>query len=115
MDRPRLLLTMGDVAGGGPEGIAKAWPRLVAGSRARARALPRVLYDGQIAVPHVTLHVALRDVFARLTTAAVLEKIRLLDGLLRRLKGAAPRLGVAALNPHASDGGLFGDEEDRII
>jgi 4-hydroxythreonine-4-phosphate dehydrogenase len=68
-----------------------------------------------LAVAHVTLHMALRDVFARLSTAAVLEKTRLLDGLLRRLLGRQPRLGVAALNPHAGDGGLFGDEEPTLI
>ncbi len=68
-----------------------------------------------LAVAHVTLHMALRDVFRHLTTAAVVEKARLLDELLRRLLERKPRLGVAALNPHASDGGLFGDEEERII
>jgi 4-hydroxy-L-threonine phosphate dehydrogenase PdxA len=34
---------------------------------------------------------------------------------LTRLLGRRPRLGVAALNPHASDGGLFGDEERTLI
>ena len=68
-----------------------------------------------LAVAHVTLHMALRDVFRHLSPGAVLEKARLLDGLLRRLLGRTPRLGVAALNPHASDGGLFGDEEATII
>jgi 4-hydroxythreonine-4-phosphate dehydrogenase len=58
---------------------------------------------------------ALRDVFRHLTPAAVLEKTRLLDRMLGRILGRKPRLGVAALNPHASDGGLFGDEEEHII
>jgi 4-hydroxythreonine-4-phosphate dehydrogenase len=74
-----------------------------------------VLWGDGIAVAHVTLHIALRDVFAGLTTPAVLEKVRLLNGLLPKLLGRQPRIGVAALNPHASDGGLFGDEETRII
>jgi 4-hydroxythreonine-4-phosphate dehydrogenase len=68
-----------------------------------------------LGVIHVTLHLALRDVFARLSTEAVLEKIALLDGVLRRLKQAPPRIGVAGLNPHASDGGLFGSEETALI
>jgi len=68
-----------------------------------------------LAVVHVTLHMALRDVFGHLSEAAIAEKIRLLDDLLRRLDGRRPRLAVAALNPHASDGGLFGDEETRLI
>jgi 4-hydroxythreonine-4-phosphate dehydrogenase len=70
--------------------------------------------DG-LAVAHVTLHMALRDVFRHLSTPAILEKIHLLDGLLPRLLGRRPRLAVAALNPHASDGGLFGEEEATLI
>jgi 4-hydroxythreonine-4-phosphate dehydrogenase len=58
---------------------------------------------------------ALRDVFRHITTDAVLEKIHLLHGVMRKLVARPPRLAVAALNPHASDGGLFGDEEARII
>jgi 4-hydroxythreonine-4-phosphate dehydrogenase len=68
-----------------------------------------------LGVVHVTLHMALRDVFGKITTAAVLEKIHLLDKIMRSLKRHAPRLGVAALNPHASDGGLFGDEEAQLL
>ena len=83
--------------------------------RTGVREFAMVLAVEGLAVAHVTLHMALRDVFRHLTTAAVVEKTRLLDGLLRRLLGRRPRLGVAALNPHASDGGLFGDEEERII
>lgn len=74
-----------------------------------------VLWGGGIAVAHVTLHMALHDVFADLTSGAIVEKIRLLDGLLARLIDRKPRIGVAALNPHAGDGGLFGDEESTLI
>jgi 4-hydroxythreonine-4-phosphate dehydrogenase len=83
--------------------------------RTGVREFAMVLAVEGLAVAHVTLHMALRDVFSHLTTAAVVEKAHLLDDLLSRLLGRKPRLGVAALNPHASDGGLFGDEEDRII
>jgi 4-phospho-D-threonate 3-dehydrogenase / 4-phospho-D-erythronate 3-dehydrogenase len=68
-----------------------------------------------LGVAHVTLHMALCEVFAHLTQDAVVSKIELLDHMMRRLKGAAPRLAVAALNPHAGEEGLFGDEETRII
>jgi 4-hydroxythreonine-4-phosphate dehydrogenase len=68
-----------------------------------------------LGVVHVTLHMALRDVFAHLSQEAVLEKVRLLDGVMRRLCAHEPRLAVAALNPHASDGGLFGSEEADIL
>ena len=68
-----------------------------------------------IGVVHVTLHMALHDVFQHITTAAVLEKIHLLHGVMQKLCDHPPRLAVAALNPHGSDGGLFGNEEANII
>jgi 4-hydroxythreonine-4-phosphate dehydrogenase len=74
-----------------------------------------VLYGDGLAVAHVTLHMALRDVFRHLTQDTVIEKIRLLAHLLPRLIDRAPRLAVAAVNPHASDGGLFGHEEATIL
>jgi 4-hydroxythreonine-4-phosphate dehydrogenase len=83
--------------------------------RTGVREFAMMLYFDGLGVTHVTLHVALRDVFRLLSTEAVLEKIRLTDNLLARLHGRRPRLGVAALNPHASDGGLFGDEEATLI
>lgn len=70
---------------------------------------------GGLTVAHVTLHVSLRDVFAGVTAANVLEKIRLLHGMVPRLTGGPARIGVAALNPHAGDGGLFGTEEAEVI
>jgi 4-hydroxythreonine-4-phosphate dehydrogenase len=83
--------------------------------RTGAQEFAMVLAVSGLAVAHVTLHMALRDVFRDLSTEAVREKAHLLDRLLRRLLDRQPRLGVAALNPHASDGGLFGDEEAAII
>ena len=68
-----------------------------------------------IGVVHVTLHMALHDVFRHITTEAVLEKIHLLHGVMLKLCNRPPRLAVAALNPHASDGGLFGTEEATIL
>ncbi len=68
-----------------------------------------------LAVAHVTLHTALRDVFRQLSQEGIREKAHLLHDLLTRLLGRRPRLAVAALNPHASDGGLFGDEEATLI
>lgn len=66
-------------------------------------------------VAHVTLHMPLRDIFEQIRVSDVLEKIELLGGLLRVLLQREPRLAVCGLNPHAGDGGLFGDEEARII
>jgi 4-hydroxythreonine-4-phosphate dehydrogenase len=83
--------------------------------RTGTRQFAMLLYCDGLAVAHVTLHMALRDVFRHLSREAVQEKIRLLDAMLGRLLDRRPRLGVAALNPHAGDGGLFGDEETCII
>jgi 4-hydroxythreonine-4-phosphate dehydrogenase len=87
----------------------------VLAERTGTRQFAMLLYCDGLAVAHVTLHMALRDVFGHLSREAVLEKIRLLDTMMSRLLDHRPRIGVAALNPHASDGGLFGDEEARII
>ncbi len=76
-----------------------------------------LLFDAELAlaVAHVTLHRPLREAVNEVTTAGVLEKIRLLHDILPKLLGTPARIGVAALNPHGSDGGLFGSEEETII
>jgi 4-hydroxythreonine-4-phosphate dehydrogenase len=69
-----------------------------------------------LGVVHVTLHVALKRVFDLLSTEAIHAKIRLADRAMRPLtNGAAPRIAVSALNPHAGEDGLFGDEEQTVI
>lgn len=201
--KPRLLITMGDVAGIGPEIIAKAWPELaqyceprvvgdparlpemvpcvnpsaadlapvrpgevsaaagqaaydwlcfaideclagraegivtcplhkeglraagvqypghteILAARTAAKSHAMLLYDDELklAVAHATLHMALRDAVGALTIERVLATIHLLHAMVPQLTSEAPRLGVLALNPHAGDGGLFGDEEARII
>lgn len=74
-----------------------------------------LLHGDGITVAHVTLHMALRDAVARITTQGVHDAIDLLDEIVLRLIGRKARIAVAGLNPHASDGGLFGDEEEKII
>lgn len=68
-----------------------------------------------LGVAHVTLHTSIASVPKLLTREGITEKIRLVDGFLRRVGCAAPRVGVCALNPHAGEEGLFGDEESRLI
>jgi 4-hydroxythreonine-4-phosphate dehydrogenase len=74
-----------------------------------------LLHGDGVTVAHVTLHMALRDTFAHITIDSVRATIELLHGMLQKLVGPWAKIGVCALNPHASDGGLFGDEEARII
>jgi 4-hydroxy-L-threonine phosphate dehydrogenase PdxA len=59
--------------------------------------------------------VAFRDILSGITIPNILKRIVLADNACRALGIRHPRIGVAALNPHASDGGLFGDEEESII
>lgn len=68
-----------------------------------------------LGVVHVTLHTSIRSVPDLLTTTGILDKIRLIDRFLRDVGCPSPRIGVCALNPHAGEEGLFGDEEARVI
>lgn len=71
-----------------------------------------------LGVVHATLHNALREVFELLTPDRLDAAIRLArEAVLPLLMSGQtePRVGVAALNPHAGEGGLFGDEETRLI
>ena len=75
-----------------------------------------MLANQHLRVVPVTVHVALRDALARLTTPLIVAHGRILAAALRDRFGiAAPRLAVAGLNPHAGEGGAMGDEEARII
>jgi 4-hydroxythreonine-4-phosphate dehydrogenase len=71
--------------------------------------------DPGLAVAHVTLHTSIASVPRLLSIGGIIEKIELTADFLRRIGCAAPRLGVCALNPHAGEDGLFGDEEQRLI
>jgi 4-hydroxythreonine-4-phosphate dehydrogenase len=71
---------------------------------------------GPLRILLATTHLPLRDVPGALTTGLLVEQTTLLRNALRdgwRLP--EPRIALCALNPHASDGGLFGDEESRIM
>ena len=63
----------------------------------------------------VTSHVPLRNVAERLSEAGIVAAVRLADRTLREAGFERPRIAVAALNPHAGDGGAIGREEIEII
>jgi 4-hydroxythreonine-4-phosphate dehydrogenase len=75
-----------------------------------------LLVAGRIRVALATTHLALREVSAAITPAALDETLRIIDHDLRRHWGLArPRIAVCGLNPHAGEGGHLGDEELRVI
>jgi 4-hydroxythreonine-4-phosphate dehydrogenase len=73
-------------------------------------------HGGGLRVVLATTHLALRDVPRVLSSDLFVEQGRLTDAALRQWWGIKqPRLAFCAINPHASDGGLFGDEEARVL
>jgi 4-hydroxythreonine-4-phosphate dehydrogenase len=80
------------------------------------RDVTMMLANDQLRITLATTHHALKDVPRALTRAATERAIRHTVTHLRDWFGIArPRVAVAALNPHAGEGGLFGKEEGRII
>lgn len=79
-----------------------------------ARNSVMMLAHGGMRVSHVCTHVALADVPKRLTEARLRQVVELTADALIRLGIEAPRIGVAALNPHAGENGLFGREDIDI-
>jgi 4-hydroxythreonine-4-phosphate dehydrogenase len=73
------------------------------------------LTGGPLTVALVTIHVPLRQVPDLLQTAEIVRVGRLLAAFQQRRLGRPPRIAVAGLNPHAGEGGQFGDEEQTII
>ncbi len=80
-----------------------------------AKRVTTMLATPGLRVVHVTRHVPLRDVATRITQDAIIETIRLTDAGLREMQISAPRIAVAALNPHGGDEGLIGREEIEAI
>src|SRR5712691_2045921 len=72
--------------------------------------------DGtEMRIAHATLHASLRRAIKLVTRDRVVNAIRSADTALRRIGIAHPRIAVSGLNPHAGEGGLFGEEEREII
>jgi 4-phospho-D-threonate 3-dehydrogenase / 4-phospho-D-erythronate 3-dehydrogenase len=70
---------------------------------------------GKLRIFFLTRHLSLRDAIDALTVEKVHDGIVRVDGLLRQLGVDDPHVALAALNPHAGEGGLMGDEEIRVL
>jgi len=85
------------------------------GERTKAPDTVMMLAAGSMRALHVTTHIRLADVPGSLTTERISRVLDLGNDVLRKIGIRAPRFAVAALNPHAGENGIFGDEEKRII
>jgi 4-hydroxythreonine-4-phosphate dehydrogenase len=69
----------------------------------------------ELRIAHVTLHAGVVRALGLITRERVARTIRSTAAVLRKLGIEAPRVAVSGINPHAGEGGLFGDEEQRIV
>ena len=74
-----------------------------------------MLANDELRTVLVSIHMSLRDAIAAVHPQGVLDTIRIAHRALGTALGRPPRIGVAGLNPHAGEGGLFGTEERDII
>lgn len=75
-----------------------------------------MLTSDEITCSLVTAHVGLREVPGLLSVSKIVDAIELTAETLRKLRGREPRLVACGLNPHAGEGGLFGErEEEQLI
>lgn len=65
-------------------------------------------------IAHVTLHESVKSALGRITTERVVAAGLATVKAVQRLGVANPKLGVFGINPHAGEGGLFGDDDDRV-
>jgi 4-hydroxythreonine-4-phosphate dehydrogenase len=75
-----------------------------------------MLWSPRLAVVPVTIHVALRDALAALTSELIVSTVRIVASELSSRFGLArPRIAVSGLNPHAGEDGSLGQEEQTVI
>ena len=74
-----------------------------------------MLANDELRTVLVSIHMPLRAAIEAVSFEGVLQTLRITHDSLSALLGRAPRIGVAGLNPHAGEGGLFGTEEREII
>ena len=83
--------------------------------RTNSKDYAMMLADGKFKVVHVSTHVSLRKACDLVTKERVGRVIRLANDALVRLGSKSPKIGVAGLNPHCGENGMFGNEDDMQI
>ena len=74
-----------------------------------------MLANDELKTVLVSIHLSLRQAIDAVTFDNVLQTLRITHAALHKSKGRVPHIGVAGLNPHAGEGGLFGSEDQTII
>jgi len=83
--------------------------------RAQARQFAMAFFTPTFKVVLATVHMALKDALATITTERYIDLISFIDREWTRFGFRHPRIAVAAINPHAGEGGMFGREEIDIL
>ena len=86
-----------------------------AGCTVREMPVRMMLANNELRTVLVSIHMSLRAAIDAVTVESVLQTVRITHKSLRSMLGRAPRIAVAGLNPHAGEGGLFGEEELVVI
>ena len=86
-----------------------------AGVALEAMPVRMMLANDELRTVLVSIHMSLRQALEAVTHEQVLQTLRITHASLSRLLGHAPRMGVAGVNPHAGEGGLFGREEIDVL
>ena len=74
-----------------------------------------MLANDELRTVLVSIHMSLKNAIEAVTFGGVLQTLRVTHTALSKSLGRVPHIGVAGLNPHAGEGGLFGSEEQAII
>jgi 4-hydroxythreonine-4-phosphate dehydrogenase len=83
--------------------------------RTKTRTCAMMFYGRRLKVVLVTTHVPLKEVTKAITTEKIVQVTSLANEALKKLGFQLPRIGMAALNPHAGEEGAFGDEDKKIV
>ncbi|MFH1684599.1 MAG: 4-hydroxythreonine-4-phosphate dehydrogenase PdxA [Candidatus Margulisiibacteriota bacterium] len=84
-------------------------------ARTKAKKYAMMFVSDTLWIMLVTTHVPLKDVSKNLDKKKIVDTIKLAHETLYKLREKKPKIGVAGLNPHAGEAGIFGDEEIKII
>ncbi|HEU5017140.1 MAG TPA: 4-hydroxythreonine-4-phosphate dehydrogenase PdxA [Pseudolabrys sp.] len=103
-------------AGFADPGHTEFLARLAQAATGRPAMPVMMLWAEELAVVPVTIHIPLREVMTRLSSALIVDTARIVArDMAARFGIARPRLALAGLNPHAGEDGSLGDEDERVV